>query len=36
VEKENTRAKAVYNSLGMNGRHYDLFEKMLRPDRFED
>lgn len=28
VDKTNRRARAVYNKLGMNGEHYDLFEWM--------
>jgi ribosomal protein S18 acetylase RimI-like enzyme len=28
VEKNNDRAQSVYRSLGMNGDHYTVFEKM--------
>ncbi len=29
VDKRNTAAQEVYNKLGMNGEHYQLFEWML-------
>jgi len=33
VERDNSRAKAAYKSLGMSDDHYDLFEKMLNRER---
>ncbi len=28
VDKTNSSAKEVYRNLGMNGEHYEIFEKM--------
>lgn len=32
VDKTNTRAQAVYEKLGMNGEHYQMYEWMLGGD----